>query len=722
MRLVDAMLALTIAVAPAGDHVQGATSPAPAVKNASVTMVKPGDRSLATGHVRNRRSDLRFEVLSSSGDSVTTNVPYTREERVVSGATGREIVLTFAYGAPATTIDTLVVRQRDLEPEWETLRTPSGARHLVYGQMQVRIDAGLTDSVPITRTRSTAQHAFAFNEMEMVMRSLPLRDGYRAVVPLFSEIDEQVEIDTISVVARADARDGAKASAWTVRFADPAIVSTYEIDAATRQILSHAVTQKKSGRKMRYVPDAAAAPSDGAIGVVDTALERMGGLAALRAIRTVKYELITQWLNTSFDARAFQDGPQYELHTDMRDYDARVWRNTRRFPNGNSYPEVTDLVVDTVAARMGAPTAPGVATPAGVVDGWAPLNIAYIDERREAFAFAPERLLVLLRSAPDLRARHDTTIGGIAHAVVSATIEGYPTTAFLRRTDGFLAMARYHADESNDFGLAPWGPMEVEEWYSDWRYDATAHVSYPRQWDVRRVGQPYKRMTVEAVTFNASLPMDSLVLGESVRASYLARARRPMADLPIDSARLLGNGRIAVFHTFGAPANAVKVGTGWLLIEPGNLPLSAERAASWLSSHDPGSRVTGGIVGGAHPSGGAAWLARLTLPLYVAPSGATATSLSLHNYGAPTATSHVVQRGEWIRTNDAEPDSIWLEPLDLPNAPRSLVLYVPSMRWAYSSMIAGPLEQARVAALARKRGWRVDRIGSPRAPEGVAPN
>lgn len=460
----------------------------------------------------------------------------------------------------------------------------------------------------------------------------------------------------------------------------------------------------------------------GAAPIVDTALARMGGAAALRKIHTVRYDMITQWLATTFDARPFQDAPSYELHTDMRDYDARVWRNTRRFPTGSSYSEVTDLVLDTVAARFGGPAAPGVATPAGVIDGWAPLSIAYIDERREAFAFAPERVLLLARAAPDLQARGDTVIGGIRHSVVSATIEGYPAVLFLRQTDGFLAMARYHADESNDFGLAPWGPMDVEVWYARWRYDAAAHISYPQQWDVRRVGWPYKRMTVLAANFNIQLPRDSLVLSEPVRGAYLARARKPMGDLPIDSARLVGHGRIAVFSTPGAPVNAVKVGNGWLLIEPGNLPVSAERAAAWLVSHDSGSRVIGGVVGGVTPAGGASWLARQRLPVYVAPAGAVTTPLSLRNYGAPVSASHVVSTGEWVQASGAIRDSIWLEPVDLPNAPRTLVLYVPSMRWAYSSRIAGPAELERVEALARARGWHIDRIGSPGAPEGVAPN
>lgn len=463
-------------------------------------------------------------------------------------------------------------------------------------------------------------------------------------------------------------------------------------------------------------------PAPPAAAVVDTAIARMGGAVALRQVHTAKYEIISQWLATTLDARPFQDAPQYELQTEWRDYDARIWRNIRRFPVGDSFSQITDLVVDTVAARVGAPSAPGIATPAGIVDGWAPLSMAYIDERREAFAFAPERVLLLARDAADLRAGPDTTIAGIPHAVVHATLDGYPSTVFVRRTDGFLAMVRYRADESNDFGLAPWGPMQVEEWYSRWRYDARSHIAFPQQWDIRRVGAPYKRMTVSAVTFNAPLPADSLVLGASVRASYLAHARRPMADLPIDTARFAASGRLVIFSTFGAPGAAVKVGRSWLLIEPGNLPLSAERASAWILAHDPGASVLGGVIGGVTPSGGAAWLARQGLPLYIAPAGVASVPLSLRNYGAPVTTTHLVTKGQWVRSAGGARDSVWIEPIDLPNAPHTLVLYVPSMRWAYSSKIAGPAELERVAARARERGWRVERIGTPASPDGTPPN
>jgi hypothetical protein len=459
----------------------------------------------------------------------------------------------------------------------------------------------------------------------------------------------------------------------------------------------------------------------GAANIVDTAIARMGGLSALQGIRTARYRMAIQWLNPNFDARPYRDSPGYELDTDYRDYDARIWRNTRRFPTGSNWLEYIDLVVDTVAARQGPNLTRSIPTPAGVIDGWAPLDIAYIDERRELFALTPDQLLLRLREARDLSSHADTLIGGIRHSAVNGTVEGYPMTAFFRQTDGMLALARYHADESNDYGLAPWGPMDVEVWYSVWRRDRSGHVYMPFQWDVARVGRPYKRITVLDVAFDSTMPPDSLELSASVRDGYLKYARKPMADLPLDSARISADGRMALFNTTGAPRAAVKIGAEWLLLEPGDLPLNAERASAWLREHDEKTRVGGAVIGREWPSGGAAWVARSKLPIYVAPSGAQWLKTTLANFGSPATSMHVVGGGQWIRTSSAPRDSAWVEPIDLPSAPRAVLMYVPSMRWVYSSGITGKLDQEFVARRISERGWTVERIGTLQLPSGAPP-
>jgi hypothetical protein len=258
--------------------------------------------------------------------------------------------------------------------------------------------------------------------------------------------------------------------------------------------------------------------------------------------------------------------------------------------------------------------------------------------------------------------------------------------------------------------------MDVEWWYSRWRADARSGVTFATQLDVKRVGRPYKRMTVLTATLNAPLAADSLVLNAGVREAFIAGSHRAMGDVPLDSARLAPGGRIALFASFGGPATAVKLGSSWLLIEPGNLPLNAERATKWLADNDAGAKIAGGLLMTASPSGGASWLAKRSLPVYTAPVIARGAVASLRNWGAPIAAARVVSRGQWIRAGG---DSAWVEPIDFPNMPGALLIHVPSMQWVYSTGIATPLELGIVRARVKERGWTVEKIGGPRAPAGL---
>lgn len=464
------------------------------------------------------------------------------------------------------------------------------------------------------------------------------------------------------------------------------------------------------------LPGASTAPA-AATAPLDTALARMGGAEALRRVTRVRFEMLTQWQRIGFDGRPSADAPSYELHSDLRDYAIPAWRNTRRFavPGVATgappvWREIADVVRDSVAIRH-APTTP---TGASV---WGPLNVAYVDERRELFAFAPERALLAAREAPDLRALPDTTIAGAPHARVAATIAGFAATLFLRRGDGLPALARWRAPHPNDFGLVPWGTMEVELWYANWAAQPGGLV-YPMQWDVRRVGRPYKRMTVLAAAFDVAASPDSFAVPEALRGAYLATARRPMHDVPLDSARLL-DGRLASFGAPGAPAGAVRLGRRWLLLEAGQAPLNAERAAAWLRAADPEATLAGALV--TPPltgSGGAAWLAAQRIPVHAGPGAAPFVAAVLRGHAAPPGALAAVPRGRWMRVDG---DSLWLEPLDLPDAPGTLVAWVPSLRWVYSATLSNPVHRARVLAHARARGWAVERLGSARAVASPVP-
>jgi hypothetical protein len=370
---------------------------------------------------------------------------------------------------------------------------------------------------------------------------------------------------------------------------------------------------------------------------------------------------------------------------------------------------MTDIVQKDAGIRR-------IPNPDGTFAPWSPINIAYIDERKEIFAFAPERLLLAARTASDLRTLPDTTIAGQPHARVTATVDGFPTTILLRKNDGLLAMARYRAAQPNDFGLAPWGAMEVEVWYSRWaKYPlaGTQGIGYPTQWDVRRVGRMYKRLTLLAANFDAAAPADSFAISDSLRTVFATgTASRPMWELPMDSAKVL-EARLARFGMPGQAQAAVRFGSQWLLLEGTAVPRRNDTDVQWLKTADPGSGVGGLLITVPNVGrGGAAWFAAHKLPVYVAPGSATAMAATMANWKQPRTAVTVVAKPQWLRIGG---DSLWVETIDFPDYPGALIAYVPSLRWVYSGMAATPLYLDIVAARIRDRGWTVDRVGSVRS-------
>ncbi len=449
---------------------------------------------------------------------------------------------------------------------------------------------------------------------------------------------------------------------------------------------------------------------------IDRAIDQMGGADLLASIERVRYETVTLWHRQTFQDRPFSDVVgSYELLVDQRDYSTGSWRNNRRFIGSPGFQSITDLVSDSVAIRL-APRAPGGP------EQWSPLNIAYVEERDELFAFTPERLLLAARSARDLKALPDTVISGVPHARVTATIGRYPSTIFLRRTDGFLAFARFRAAQPNDFGLAGFGEMEVEVWYQRWALvpiSSNKRIAYPMQWDIERAGVPYKRLTLTRAQFNPPAQPDSFAISDSLRAAFLATSTRPMWDVAMDSARIIEE-RFAQFGVPGFATAAVKVGNRWVLLETGQAPGRVEQEIAWLRTKEPSVQIGGAIVttSGA-PRGGIAWAARQKIPVFVGTGAWSATRTILGNWNESPERAVQVKAGRWVRVDG---DSLWLEPFDIPDSPGALVVWSPTLKWAYSAMAASPMGLKMLNELISARGWPVERIGSLRGTVAHVPD
>lgn len=440
--------------------------------------------------------------------------------------------------------------------------------------------------------------------------------------------------------------------------------------------------------------------------LLDRAIARMGGDSALRSIQTLRLDVMTQWVRTNFASQPFADAPSYERNVELRDYASRAWRNTRTFVGGGPAISITDLVRDTVAARLmpRAPNAP---------PEWGPLNLAYVDERRELFAFAPERLVLTLRNEVRVRRLADTTMDGESHARLHATVDGWPTTLFLRQADALPVMVRFRADERNDLGLAVWGEHEVEFWYSQWVRVAPG-VLLPRQRDVRRVGKPYKRMTVFALAVNAPAPADSFIITDAIAAAYLATERRPMWDVPLTDARI-SDSAFAVLPQFLGSAGAVRIGGAWVVFETAVHDGAMRKIDEWLTATTPDVPVAAGVVSTASAiNGGVRWFSPKRLPVFAAPAAEPVLRVATSGRDAAT----IITSPRWVRVGS---DSLWLEPVTAPDFSKVLAVYSPTLRWLYWPMAGNPaheVEQAALTARLTARGLPVERVGSMRGVLG----
>ncbi|MEQ9401109.1 MAG: hypothetical protein RJQ04_18225 [Longimicrobiales bacterium] len=422
---------------------------------------------------------------------------------------------------------------------------------------------------------------------------------------------------------------------------------------------------------------------------VERAIDLMGG-PALASVSRVRLDMMTQWQRTGYRDVPGSDRPSFEPHTDVRDYTIPAWRNTRDF----GARKIVNVVRDSVAATS-------------FGDGFQPQSVAYVDERDELFLYTPDRLMLALRAAPDLRTEGDTVVAGERFRRVRGTLPGGldAVVAFHAGT-GLPAMLAFRQGHPNDFGLVPFGAMRVDVWYANWR--TFGDISIPTQWDVRRAGAPYKRMTVQRADFDPEFAADSFAIAPEVRTAFLA-ARGPMHDRPIDSVTVVAPGVVAV-HGFGFPAGAVRVGEAWVLLQAGHAPLSLRRASDALAGHGV-DRISAAVVARASAgNGGASALVEQGVPVYTSEAAAPFLDVVLEGAGVAPGAARVIRSPGTV----AEAGELRLEPLDLPDAPGSLVVWWPERGWLYAPDAATPLDVRIVLDHARDRGWRVDALGTAR--------
>jgi hypothetical protein len=198
----------------------------------------------------------KFRLFGQSKpDSNAASLAELSERELGLAGRPRAVMLTSAWSSPYESYDSLIVDRTSLRPIEETVTSRRARYHYVYSGAHV-MGTVTTDSSSERVDRSFPETVFAFNEVEILVRSLRYRAGSTFVVPLFSEGDRAVEYDTLRVVSRSMSDDGRLV--WTVDFADPVITTRYRVEANARVLVDAETRQRKSGVTFRLVRDAKA--------------------------------------------------------------------------------------------------------------------------------------------------------------------------------------------------------------------------------------------------------------------------------------------------------------------------------------------------------------------------------------------------------------------------------------------------------------------------------
>jgi hypothetical protein len=189
--------------------------------------------------------------FASATDTVGAPLFETTDITTVTSYRGQPALLLVernaANGKPY--LDSALVLRRGLAPVWEHYQYEGERSSIDYDGARVRRTDAKGDSVVRRVEHTYDQPVFHFAELDWIVRAVPLRAGYRTIVPLYSEHDDALEKDTLSVEGRG--ADGV----WNVRFADPVIIGHYDINETTRLIVGREVERHAGGPHFKVVPE-----------------------------------------------------------------------------------------------------------------------------------------------------------------------------------------------------------------------------------------------------------------------------------------------------------------------------------------------------------------------------------------------------------------------------------------------------------------------------------
>jgi hypothetical protein len=261
------------------------------------------------------------------------------------------------------------------------------------------------------------------------------------------------------------------------------------------------------------------APASDARQVVRDAITAQGGETALRALSVVRIRGIEESYGIGFSPDVDHPRMFVSIFDELRDVRALRERRTTQSgsPSASEMSALRVVMSDSVGA-WGRPD---------TVLGPAPAQ--YINLQRDKLALGPERLLLMLLDAPDVRAAGDTTIQGVPQHVVS--IHQGNLRVYLSAVTHLPTLMDVYGPIPDDAEWDAWGDVHSRTWFTSWSLEQGG-IRYPRTWTTERAGHLFNKVSVFSIDPHPVAPADSFAVSDDVRAKYVVHP--PM---------ILGNGR-----------------------------------------------------------------------------------------------------------------------------------------------------------------------------------
>jgi len=210
--------------------------------SASITTTQFRDTTISYHVIEDRLPNGdSANVVRQAGHEATRHVSYQGRPAIM-------IVKTIDLNG-RTYVDSSAVLAAGLVPLWEVSTLGPRRTTYKYDRSSVRRSITQPDSAKKVVEHDFGTPMFHFEALDDVVRSIPLRAGYQAILPLYSEGDDGIEMDTV----RVEGRD--TKGVWNVRFADPVIIAHYGIDGTTRTIVRHDIARHADRAHFQYVFD-----------------------------------------------------------------------------------------------------------------------------------------------------------------------------------------------------------------------------------------------------------------------------------------------------------------------------------------------------------------------------------------------------------------------------------------------------------------------------------